>query len=104
MHQVFEYYNRVQGMRGSLLGLPAWARFVLLLVALPGVAAVALSILAVLCSLAALLLVTVPVYRLLRLLTGHGHAETQTWAVESPEGENPARRHVDVKIIESTDH
>ena len=97
MQQLFEYYGRVQGLRGSLLGLPGWARFVLFLVALPGIAAVALSIAALLCSLAALLLITVPVYRLLQMLTEGGAAREQDAQVVTMD--SAGRRHVDVKII-----
>lgn len=38
MTQVFEYVGRLNGFRGNLMGLPAWARVILFLVALPGVA------------------------------------------------------------------
>jgi hypothetical protein len=50
--------------------MPAWARFVLLVVALPGLCLLALSFLALGVSLLALLLLTVPVYRLLKSVTG----------------------------------
>lgn len=81
------------------MGLPAWARFVVFLAALPGVVLLCLSIAAVLCSLAALLLVTVPVYRLLRLLT-HPAPANGGWSPAAAVG-SPPRRHVDVKIVES---
>jgi hypothetical protein len=98
MQQLFEYYGRVQSLRGNLLGLPAWARGVIFVLALPGIVALALSILAVLCSLAALFLLTVPAYRLLRALTDQ---PTSSSDVEpTTVGETPGRRHVDVKIIE----
>ena len=95
---MFEYYGKIQGVRGNLMGLPAWARGVLFVVALPGIVLLALSIAAVICSLAALLLVTVPVYSLLRMVTQplqRGSVTGQTMVVESP-----GRRHVDVKIVE----
>jgi hypothetical protein len=98
MQQLFEYYGRFQGVRGNLLGLPGWARVILFLLALPGIVALALSIAAVLCSLAALFLLTVPAYRLLRMLTDGPVASPpsqQTAAADSP-----GRRHVDVRIIE----
>ena len=95
---MFEYYGKIQGVRGNLMGLPAWARVVLVVVALPGILLLALSITAVVCSLAALLLVTVPVYGLLRFVTrplqrGSGPGEPMVI-------ETPGRRHVDVKIVE----
>ena len=99
MQQLFEYYGRFQGVRGNLLGLPAWARGLLLVVALPGILALALSIAAVLCSLAALLLLTVPAYRLLRALTGRSQPASS--AGQAVVLETPGRRHVDVKIIQN---
>jgi hypothetical protein len=81
----------------NLLGLPGWARIVLAIVAVPGIVALALSIAAVLCSLLALFLLTVPVYRLLRLLTGRSSSTTPGETVVL---DTPGRRHVDVKIIE----
>jgi hypothetical protein len=103
MQQLFGYYGRYQSMRGGWLGLPGWARFVLLVLALPGILAVALSIAAVLCSLAALLLLTVPAYRLLKVVTDR--PESYSPAVgqamtDGPVAESHGRRHVDVKIIE----
>ena len=98
MTQVFEYVGRLQGVRGNLQRLPAWARVILFLVALPGVVVLSLSIAAVLCSLAALLLVTVPVYRMLRMLT-HRPPANSGW--EQAAGVASAgRRHVDVRIVE----
>jgi hypothetical protein len=70
MVRVVEYYNQFQGVRTRLTGLPAWARALIFLASLPGVALIALSILAFLVSLLALLLLTVPLYRLLKLITG----------------------------------
>lgn len=98
MQQLFEYYGRFQGFRGNLLGLPAWARVILFILALPGILLLSLSIVAVVGSLAALFLLTVPVYRLLKALTDRPRAD-------SPSGDpvvigSPGRRHVDVRIIE----
>lgn len=98
MNQWFEYAGRVRGVRGNLMGLPSWARFIVFLVALPGVMLLSLSIAAVLCSLVALLLVTVPVYRMLRLLT-HPAETNSGWSQATVE--TSGRRHVDVKIVES---
>ena len=70
MWKLLQYYGKYQGFRGSLGGMPGWARFVLFLVALPGIAAIFLSILALLVSILALLLLTVPVFRLLSWITG----------------------------------
>ena len=90
---MIEYIGKVNVVRGNLMGLPQWARAILLLVATPGLIALALSILLVICSVAALLLVAVPVYGLLRMLTSPSQRATMTI-------ETPSRRHVDVKIIE----
>src|SRR5687767_1461342 len=70
MVRVVEYYTQFQGVRSRLTGLPGWARSLLFLAALPGVVLISLSILAFLVSLLALLLLTVPLYRLLKLVTG----------------------------------
>ena len=100
MQQLFEYYGRFQGLRGNLLGLPGWARAILFLLALPGIVALALSIAAVLCSLAALFLLTVPAYRLLRILTAKPVASSSSPLEQTMGGDSPGRRHVDVRIIE----
>jgi hypothetical protein len=107
MHTVFNYYSRFQGVRGQLGGLPAWARGVIGIVALPGILLMGLSILAFLVSLLALLLLTAPVYRLLMYVTGSGTAGTERQGSETVTrqapgvGEpSPGRRHIDVTIIE----
>jgi hypothetical protein len=82
MERVVENYTRFQGARSRLTGLPPWARFLLLLASLPGVLLISLSILAFGVSLLALLLLTVPLYRLLRLITGTEAAEAETRSVE----------------------
>src|SRR3954471_22788173 len=81
MVRVVEYYTRFQGVRNRLTGLPPWARFLLFLASLPGILLIALSILAFLVSLLALLLLTVPLYRLLKLVTGTGGAPAEAGGV-----------------------
>ena len=98
MQRWFEYYGRVQGLRGDLFGLPSWARGIVFILALPGILALALSILLVLCSLAALFLLTVPAYRLLRVLTDRPSDGPAVEQMVAPP--TSGRRHVDVKIIE----
>ena len=105
MYQFLNYYARFQGVRGQVGGLPAWARFVLGVVALPGILLAGLSILAFLVSLLALLLLTAPVYRLLQFVTGSGqYRDVNEQRVSEPAssmGEpSPGRRHIDVTIIE----
>ena len=101
MVRVVEYYNRVQGVRTHLTGLPEWARVVLFVAALPGIALIALSILAFLVSLAALLLLTVPLYRLLRAVTGAGRERQRDGitVVEEVDGGAPRKR-VDATVVE----
>lgn len=50
--------------------MPIWARAILLIPLLPGILLVSLSLLAVIVSLIALLLLTAPVYLLLKWITG----------------------------------
>lgn len=98
MVRVVEYVTQLQGVRGRLTGLPAWARFLLFLASLPGILLIALSILAFLVSLLALLLLTVPLYRLLRLVTG-----TDERAAETDAGEfgSPGRKRVDATVTDA---
>src|SRR6059058_6071744 len=70
MFRLLQYYGQWQGFRGRMTQLPAWARLLLTLVAIPGILLIALSILAFLVSLLALLLLTVPLYRFLTALCG----------------------------------
>ena len=108
MVRVVEYYNRVQGVRTHLTGLPEWARVVLFVAALPGIALIALSILAFLVSLAALLLLTVPLYRVLKAITVGGETETgtrpRTTEPAAPDVfdgvQSPGRRKIEVTIVE----
>ena len=70
MFQLLEYYGRWQGFKGRVHQLPAWARLLLGLAALPGVVLICLSLLVFLVSLSALLLLTVPLYRFLTAVCG----------------------------------
>jgi hypothetical protein len=121
MFRLLQYYGQFQGFRGRLLQLPAWARLVILVAAIPGVLLLALSLLAFLVSLLALLLLTVPLYRLLSAAFGIEARPTVTAVpggvaemiddpagveppvvVETPvEGApRPTRRQIEVKIVE----
>ena len=114
MVKVFQYYGQAQSLGGRLVGLPFWARLIMTIAALPGIVLLLLSLLAFGVSLLALLLLTVPVYRLLRALTGSSlqnspSSETVSESAvtyEPVEGEvvssEPAavRRPIEVKIIE----
>ena len=116
MYQLLQYYGRWQGFRGRFSGLPGWARFVVGIAALPGIILVGLSILAFLVSLLALLLLTVPLYRVLSALFptneqgvstapsdfAQGVVVDASTVVETPAqaGPAPARRQIEVKIVE----
>jgi hypothetical protein len=113
MFRLIQYYNRYQGVRGRLDGMPAWARVIVGICAIPGILLIGLSIVAFCVSLLALLLLTVPVYQLLKVLTGaeslastedgsQGIAVDVNTTVLDPSGDPPAqpRRQVEVKIVE----
>ena len=111
MVKVFEYVGRAQGMGGRLMGFPLWGRALITLAALPGLILLGLSILAFSVSLLALLLLTAPVYRLVRALTPGRAVVPQEQPVEPTvqhdvvEGEvvssGPTiRRPIEVKIVE----
>ena len=105
MIQILNYYGRFQGVKGRVTTLPFLARLILVIFALPGLILLGLSIVAFVVSLFALLLLTVPVYRLLSALF-LPQAQTQQGAWAEPEFMNPVspgptgRRHVEVKIVE----
>jgi hypothetical protein len=121
MLRLLQYYGQFQGFRGRVVQLPAWARFLLLIAAVPGALLMALSILAFVVSLATLLLLTVPLYRVLSAVFGIGGRPVATPVqggmaeeigdpqgveppviVETPvQGEpRPTRRQIEVKIVE----
>ena len=102
-----EYTSRFQGVRSNLTGLPSWARAVVLLAALPGLLLVSLSILAFLVSIAALLLLAVPAYRLMQWVTGTGPGRPNASpgaavVVEqsTPYGETPGRKRVEATVVD----
>src|SRR5207245_11177573 len=85
MWKLLQYYGKYQRARGVLSDMPGWARLLVLLAALPGLVLILLSLLAFCVSVLALLLLTVPVYRLLRLATGAGPAAVSP-AMQAPLG------------------
>jgi hypothetical protein len=125
MSRIFTYYDRYSTFRVRWRGLPSWARFLVLVAALPGLVLAGLSLLVLCVSLLALLLLCAPVYAVLRGLTavaepvavGRGGEELIEGEVvrgpvsaegppaapasveEAPSGPR-VRRQVDVKIIE----
>src|SRR3954465_13170974 len=109
MVKVFEYYSRFQGMRGQLIRLPAWARVIIFIAALPGIALIALSLLALLVSILALLLLTVPLYRVFKALFGSPVPQQEQQApnlsdvfgfTPADDVTSPGRKKVDVTIVE----
>ena len=80
MLRLLQYYGKYQSARGAWGGLPGWARWVLLLAALPGLCLLLLSVAAFFVSLLALLLLTVPTYRLLAAMCGTGSVEREVIA------------------------
>lgn len=103
MIQILQYYGRYRGFRDRFGGLPSWARGVLFVVAIPGIMMLLLSLLAFAVSLLALLILTVPVYRLLAGLTGSTRGRSpDDFVPQQPVTvvQDAPRRHVDVKIVE----
>ena len=112
MIQFVHYYGRFQGVKGRVTGLPFIARLILVILALPGLLLLGLSIVAFVVSLLALLLLTVPAYRLLSaLFLPRVEQQQGAWAEPfdgvqdgpefvSPVSPAPPRRHVEVKIVE----
>lgn len=107
MVRIFEYYARYQGVRGRMAGLPGWGRALLGLAALPGLVLLGLSAVAFAVSIIALLVLTVPVYRLLSVVLGLGRSLDE--AVVDPAGgpfpdrqppPQAGRRQVDVRIVD----
>ncbi len=72
----FEFFQQVQQSErfhtftGGVSQMPLWARVIVAIPVIPGLLLVGLSILAVLVSILALLLFTVPVYLVLKWITG----------------------------------
>lgn len=95
MIEFTQYATQFQGFRGRLTGLPSWARFVVAVFAIPGAVLAALSFLGFLVSILTLLILTVPVYSLLRRLTNY-----QLGPASIPEMQVP--RSAGVKRVEST--
>ena len=109
MLRFLQYYGRFQGVRGNLTGMPTWARAIVAIFAIPGLALIGLSLIALLVSILALLLLTVPVYRLLSAVVQPRRVSDSTAnqtpdfvSAEQASGEyvSGPRRHVDVKIID----
>ncbi len=85
----------------TVTGLPAWGRFIVFVLSLPGIVLIGLSLLALAASIATLLLLTVPAYGLLRRLAdwlgGRGN-ETLPDQIRGPVS-RPARK-VEATVID----
>src|SRR4051812_21390262 len=116
MYQLLRFFESWNAFRARFSQLPALARLLVGIVALPGILLVCLSILAFLVSLAALLLLTVPLYRVLSALfptkeqgvavatpgAGPDVVVDASTVVESPvetEVRATPRRQIEVKIV-----
>jgi hypothetical protein len=97
MIEFTQYAGRVQGWRGQLTGLPQWARFIVGIVAIPGLVLAFLSIVALAVSILALLLLTVPVYTLLKRITS-GPVAAATIPTDEPG--TPGVKRVESTIVE----
>jgi len=98
MFQYQQYYGQFQTARGGWTGLPKWARTLVFIAAVPGLLLIGLSLVAFLVSILALLILTVPVYQVMRGLVGpRGGNPTGS---EVTNYDSPGKRHVDVKVID----
>ena len=93
-----QYVGRARGFGSQLGGLPEWARLIVGIAAIPGAVLLLLSILAFAVSLLALLLLTVPVYVILRRLTGGGGLPVPSERV--PSEPSPGVKRVEATIVE----
>ena len=99
------YVGRLQDIRGRFGGLPGWARALVWLAALPGLALAGLSLLVLLGSILALLLLALPVYTLLKSVLGGGRDAGLDGPpgedLGGPAGPSPGRKRVSATVIES---
>jgi hypothetical protein len=102
----FQYYTRFDQVRGTFGRLPPWARFIVGIFAIPGLLLAGLSILLLGVSILALLLLTVPVYRVLKAIApseavgGAMGDDVIEASVVSAETSPVTRSPVEIKILE----
>jgi hypothetical protein len=114
MQNAAQYFGRFQTARGGFNTLPPLARCIVAIFALPGIALLVLSIALALCSIFVLLLLTVPVYRVLRAVFGGRQPITDVQMPENPvvfslfgqalgadSNESPGRRQVEAKVTDA---
>lgn len=105
MMRVLHYYSRFDQARGGFGSLPRWARYILGILAIPGIALIFLSFIMLGISILALLLVTLPAYRLLKAIApGRGETVERDDMIEativSHDEPIAPRRPIEVKILE----
>lgn len=108
MMRLVEYFSRWQSLQGGLGRLPGFARFIVILLALPALLLAGLSILLLAVSILALLLLPWPTYRLLRSILCDGLSEQESVAptgmfdalIVDDDPTTRPRRHVEVRIVE----
>lgn len=95
-------YGRWTSVRGGFSSLPPVARFIVMTAALPGILLAILSVLLFLVSILALLLLTVPVYRLVQAVTSGGTVAAGLEPTGSPfdPQPSPGRKQVEVRVVE----
>lgn len=96
----FSYGNQAASLKTSFSSLPAPARGVVMLAALPGMLIALLSVVLFIVSILSLLLLTMPVYMLMRLVC-FSRPSMQSVRVEQVDlPSSPGVRQVDAKVIE----
>jgi hypothetical protein len=101
MFQYVQYFDQAQGIRSRFASLPTWARGIVGIAAVPGIALALLSILLLIVSIIALLLLTMPVYRLLQLVCFSRPNRQEVTVDSEQDADIPSgRRQVDAKVIE----
>jgi hypothetical protein len=95
-------YGRWSSAQSGFSTLPPVARLILMVLALPGIALACLSLVLFIVSILALLLLTVPAYRVLSAVMGGrapaGPAESGE-SLFDPEP-SPGRKQVEVRVVE----
>ncbi len=105
MIEFTQYTGRLNGFRGSLTRLPEWARIIVGIFALPGIILGIASVVGILLAMLVLLVLTVPVYSLLKRLTDSMSSSVNVDAgnvVVESSASSPRSgvKHVDSTIIE----
>jgi hypothetical protein len=101
MIEFTQYAGQFNSFRGRIVGLPQWARLIVAIFAIPGTILLALSILAFLVSILALLVLTVPVYVLLKRLTEPASIPRRAESAVSVDSvKSPGVRRVESTIVE----